>query len=336
MVAPSALVTFIFWCLNKKICAIINKMTLIISQIIDGNMFVESDSKVTDPEGALSDRFCSVLKTVILHPNICLSYAGRIDYAEKAVGECIEFIKNNKPFNILQILKILVDINLESEDKTHFIMGTFSKDDIIHMKITDGKVFKKSSGLLWMGTPEGYSLFEKEYKSLIKLGKSELKSLRDAFQRVIKSGIDETIGHFQISVNIDKKAFPQQPIFLYIDKINLEIPEKQTIHFEKANEWKPISLGTRKGGATGASYFRSISPYLQGVAVHFVYEKCGVLFCPQIGFTENQFKKVQGKVFKNVGGKEFLELIKKKYNLPMIGLARISDTSLQLISTGDA
>lgn len=310
-------------------------MTLIISKIIDGNIFVESDSKVTDPKGAFSDRFCSVLKTVILHPNICLSYAGTILYAEKAVSECIEFIKNNKQFNTLEILKILVKINIESGDETHFIVGSFSKDNLTHMKIAHGKVCTKNSGLLWTGSLEGYSLFEKEYGGLMESGKSELESLRGAFQKVIKSGVDEIVGHFQISVNINKEACPQQPIFLYVDKINLEMPEKQTIHFEKANEWKKLSLGTKEGGATGASYFTSRSPSLYGVAVHFVYEKCGILFCPQIGFMGNTFEKVQGEVFENVDGKEFLKLIKEKYNLPMMGFAKISDTSLQLISTQD-
>ncbi len=58
-------------------------MTLVIARIIWNEINIESDSRVTDERRVKKDPLCWVLKTLILHPVISLSYAGNIFLLKK-------------------------------------------------------------------------------------------------------------------------------------------------------------------------------------------------------------------------------------------------------------
>ena len=56
-------------------------MSLIVARIVEDNIYIESDSKITDDRLVRSDPLCGLLKTLILNPVICISFAGIVHFA---------------------------------------------------------------------------------------------------------------------------------------------------------------------------------------------------------------------------------------------------------------
>jgi len=313
-------------------------MTLVISNIFANELFIESDSKVTDPKTVFSDRFCSVLKTAIIHPSISVSYAGTIAVAEAALEECLELAKKS-PINWQDVVNILSRAHVTNNCQTEFLVGLICDDGPRHIRIRNGNHEIRSDGQLWIGDIVGFKLFQEIRHKHLQTGMAEKQALQLAFKSVIENPNIPSIDHFHISVRIGKvhgvrdgKPFQDLPVFLYSEKIELENPEPQTIHFEKKGEWKNISMGTADGGANGVSYFVSLSPEFHAVAVHFPFENRGILFCPQLGFSGKVFDNIQGELYTDVNGEGFLDLIKNQFGIPMLGFVKLDD-SIMYVST---
>ena len=150
-------------------------------------------------------------------------------------------------------------------------------------------------------------------------------SLKLGFKRIIDDGTYDTVGNFQISLSSTNEPCPGEKVFLYSCATETSIGMPQSIEFKKANDWQPVSLGTTPSGAYGISYLTSMSSKLHGVAIHFSFGNFGVLFCPQLSF--------EGIVIRNVDGLQFAKEIKDRYNIPLQGLVKIDDYSLQFIDT---
>ena len=60
-------------------------MTIVIGRIIDNDIYIESDSRITDFRLVQTNLLTGLLKTIILNPFLCLSFAGFVEYAEKAL-----------------------------------------------------------------------------------------------------------------------------------------------------------------------------------------------------------------------------------------------------------
>ena len=196
----------------------------------------------------------------------------------------------------------------------------------IIFKVANGKLEQNLLNF-WIGDKRAFNSFQKHSLSLKEDGKSELECIIFAFEKVIADDLIDTIGNFQVSVHTDENISPNEKVFLYSLKTELSVVEEQTIHCKEANKYYAVPLGTTGGGAYGISYLVSVSPSLHGVALHFFYGNFGVLFCPQIS--------KQGIKIKNVNGTQFIEKIKEQYNLPMHGLVKLNESSLQYLDTRD-
>jgi len=304
-------------------------MTLVVCKIINDNLYIESDSKLTlvspyDGEKEGQPRFCSILKTAIIHPSICISYAGHVQNAEDALKECLKAEIKDTADNIIDILLNAT----KSKNNTEFALGLISNSKPILIKIANGKTEIYDKSILWLGSSKAYDLFEKKYDELIKSKIPEGQSLQVAFDSVIENKEIEVVDHFHISVSIDKTSL-QQPAFHYEEKVIINLGQAT---MRVGTESTLIPFGTTENGASGASYFVSVSPEFPGVAVHFPFENMGILFCPQIALDGKYFKHVQGEKF-TLSGKEFLEKIKEKYGIPMRGFAKHGDSSMILLDT---
>ena len=129
-----------------------------------------------------------------------------------------------------------------------------------------------------------------------------------------------------------KKIYPKLSSFIYQYGIHI-----QTMLDEKTmpkNGWSPISLQNVKNYSKVLSFFVSVSFEFYAIAVHYMHENLGILFCPQLGMLGKDFKNLQGKKFKFTA-KEYLDENTQKYNSPMIGLVKINDTELEMTDTRD-
>ncbi len=305
-------------------------MTLIVGRIIDEKIYIESDTKITDESAAKVNPLLGTLKIIIIHPFICVTFAGKLYFAEKAIKE----IFSHEKLRIQDILDILLsnnnesivssngDINLE----TDFVLAFIENKKPRIFKIKGGKI-EGDANSFWLGDKDAFNSYQEDFHELKDKNIPIRDCMRNAFKSVIDNESIESVGNFQISVNINDEICPGEKVFLYSMKTEISVLEKQSIKCAEANKPYPVPLGTTGGGAFGISYLVSVSPNLHGVALHFLYGNFGVLFCPQISF--------QGVIIRNVNGKEFVLEIKKRYNLPLRGMIKLDETKIQFLDTRD-
>lgn len=288
-------------------------MTLIIARIIWEEINIESDSKVTDESILTNNPLCWVIKTLILHPCISLSYAGNLFYAEKALERFFdEKITNNNVF-----LNMLLEINIESDNETDFILTSIIDNKPKIFKVSNWKVEK--SWTFWIWDIEGFNLYQQEYHRLIWEDKGILESMHTAFKKVIDESKIESVGDYHITARTDSKLCPWTKVFAYIEKFEIHMWWTQNIN----TELTPLQLWEVTNGSYWISYFRTISADYHWVAIYYIHGNFWILFCPQINL--NKWIKIL-----DVSAKEFVDKIKDDYNIPLMGFIRNSSTSMQL------
>ena len=241
-------------------------MTLVIGRIIQGGVIVESDSKITDPK-IVSNRnyiFSGLLKTIILNPQISVSYAGDIETAQKA----IERLYQSSSFEINQIKSELLEINIESEFGTDFLIASLENQPLLY-KIANGKI-DISNTAQWIGDIEGFNMFQKEFLSKLKSYKpTHIFSVHsNAFEKVITSEKIESIGGFHITVHRTKNGLE------YLMKMSITSGQPITV---KGNRTHIVPFGNAQTGSYSYSYLISNNPFFPAVGIHFPMGAFGTL-----------------------------------------------------------
>ncbi|SRR6266542_6581371 len=130
-------------------------MSLIVARKQGNQLAIVSDTKLTYPnediKGQKNNPSEGVIKTVIINPNLCVSFAGDIDYAEKAIKE----LNNNH--SIEETIKILEKYHNRSDYKTEFLVCAGKPSPIIHkIKVNESKDVHSS----WIGDIKAFSSFQ--------------------------------------------------------------------------------------------------------------------------------------------------------------------------------
>src|SRR6185436_4863333 len=274
-------------------------MSLVVSKIIDNKIEIESDSRITDINEAKKESIYGVLKSIIVYPQLCISFAGSIYLAEKAIKE----IYDNEIITFPHLIETLLRYNSD-ENRVEFIMSSLKNNKPIIIKISNKKV---EAGLTsaWIGDLDGFNDFQKNFHELKSSGKSDKDSFTNAFSKVVENPNIPTVGDFQVST-ITEIGTHGEFFFRYFEKFMLILGEPQTFTVSGGKETRmTMSWGTAAGGSFGFCYFVSVTPFKNAIAYYFVHGNFGVLFYPKLSF--------QGIVIKNKSNMEFLEYINEKY-----------------------
>lgn len=314
-------------------------MTLVVSKIINNKLYVESDSLLTnyDHINKTYDKqppFCSILKSAIISCKLCISYAGKVKHAEKALKECLK--KSN--YSVQDIMNILLKNNKESNNETYFAMGIITPNGIKQCKITNGKVQDYTDSLLWLGSPSAFKIFEKIYNKLINTKNDSPEHLKSAFRTVIKDEKIDTVDHFQISIRSDTLT-NGEIVFSYSPHLEMKLNTQKTIKIEKAGTKVPIPIDDPKKEISGISYFTtpplSIPLTHHGIAIHYLSKNIGIFFCPQLRLVGDTFEIIQGITYKETS-ENFLKQIKTKYKIRLAGFVESQDfLGMKLIDSLD-
>ncbi len=303
-------------------------MTLIVGRIVNEKIYIESDTKITDDSSAKDNPLLGSLKIIIFHPFISLTFAGKLYFAERAVKE----ILSHRKLRIKDILGILLTYNKESIDasegnsdlETDFVLAVIENKKPRLFKIVGGQL-EADIESFWLGNKRAFNIYQKHYHKLREEKHPLERCLHNGFKLVVEDDSIDTVGNFQISVHTDDKIAPNEKVFLYSLKTEIDFGKLPPIQLKEANRFYAFPLGTAGGGAYGISYLVSVSPNLHGVAIHFLFGNFGVLFCPQINLS--------GIIIEKVDGKEFVKKIKEKYNIPLQGFIKLDNINIQYIDT---
>ena len=282
-------------------------MTLVVGRITQGGIRVDSDSRITDPNIASNRNniFSGLLKTIILNPNISVSYAGAVDTAQKAIEQLYQLEK----FEINEIKKILLKINSESDCETDFLIASLENQPLLY-KISDNKI-DVSNTFQWIGDIEGFNLFQKEFfPNLKSQDPKHISSVHSsAFDKVIENDKVKSVGGFHITVH--RTNFGLE----YLFKMTLKMGRSETMRLKQGSNIIP--WGNAGTGTFSSSYLKSDNPFRPAIGIHFPIGNFGTLYFPLLS------RKII--IYKDVNGFEFAEKVKSDYEIKLIGIIKNGD-----------
>lgn len=283
-------------------------MTLVVGRIVQGRIRIDSDSKITDPKivDNRNNIFSGLLKTIILNPNISVSYSGGVETAQKAIEELYKL----NSFDINSVKSLLLKINTENNYETDFLIASLENQPLLY-KISNGKI-EPSNSSLWIGDIDGFNLFQSEYLPNLKsIDPNDIFSTHsDAFDKVINSKKVESVGGFHITVHRTKFGLE------YLTKMGISIGQPTSITLS-GNECKPIPFGNAQTGAFSYSYLKSENPFSPAIGIHFPMGNFGTLYYPKV--------KREIIIFKNVNPFEFVENVNNEYKIRLTGMVKNGD-----------
>ncbi|MDO3696047.1 hypothetical protein QVZ41_14435 [Wenyingzhuangia sp. chi5] len=290
-------------------------MTLIVSRIDKNKIKIISDSKITDKDAVRNNPLLGNLKSFILNPQISVSFAGNVHYAEKFLTL---FFSNQ--IQTLEELKLCcLSLNNESNNETDFLIASLIEKPNL-CKVSNRKISENLQNV-WIGDKLG---FEK-YQTSLHGDNTEKKifaKMSDAFEKVIADETIESISDFQIAINTVYHQETDSDFFIYEMRMNMSFAP-QTITVKK-NEPVSIPFGGPEIGGFGSSYLRSIDFLRPAIAIHFPQGKFGILFCPLLNFNKGIIEKIED-------GEDFAKLIKEKYGIPLEGIVASNGSRMKRI-----
>lgn len=290
-------------------------MTLIVSRIEKNQIKIISDSKITDKNAVRNNPLTGNLKSFILTPQISVSFAGNVHYAEKFLS--LYFSKKIKTFEELKFYCLA--LNNESNNKTDFIIASLVNKPTLH-KISNRKISDNLQNT-WIGDKLGFEKYQEAFHNK-QSEKKVFSKMTSAFEKVIADEKIESISDFQIAIDTVYHEKTNAYFFIYAMKMSMNIVP-QTIKI-KANEFNPILFGGPEIGGFGSSYLRSIDFLKPAVAIHFPQGKFGILFCPLLNFNK-------GLIIKEEDGENFAKLVKKRYGIPLEGIVASNGYAMKRI-----
>jgi len=130
-------------------------MTLAVAKKFGRSIFMCSDTMVTDLRSGFTGWQDWTLKTHILHPQACVSFAGATEHALQTISK----FSQSGARNLTQTLRYFELAHLENPS-TEFILATNITDPYI-FEIRDRQITLTDSA--WIGSSAGYSLFQQSW-----------------------------------------------------------------------------------------------------------------------------------------------------------------------------
>ena len=285
------------------------KMTLIRGTIVDDKIIIVSDTKLSYPpcknEHYNENNYVNgTVKSIILSPNICLSFAGDLDVVKSALKK----ISNLKDIN--KITEILLEVNTE-----HYNKNPNKSADFLLAYVDGGcnlveikNACKENKTNSWLGSHRGFSAYQKyfnEYNN-ISFGSSVgdesfqkysmiFSRMTESIKKIIDDGNINEVGGIYIAV-------------VYIDGTFKYMPYA-TVYFspmQVVKNGQPLKFASVEEGGFSLNLFSS---NIDGLAVHMYHGQLGILF------HKSNHLFMETKVYYPYDIVEFTDEMKQQYNI---------------------
>ncbi|BDU25165.1 hypothetical protein [Flavobacterium sp. GSB-24] len=280
-------------------------MTLVIAKIIEDDIQIISDTKITDIFLGSQNPLKGQLKTVILNPYISISFSGLPDYAE----EVLQSYYKKELLNLNSLLIKCLEINRKSHDKTNFIVCTINRNQPKIYKVTNYQIEQNLKNA-WIGDKIGFSKYQEYYHNSSK--SQDFEKMENAFEKVIDDEKVETVGDFMVRVTNEADASATVNYLNYQINRICYVGPYEFVNTEP-DKFMIKNASSEKGGF-GISFLRSFDPQTPAFGIHFHVGNFGLLFFPKCNYSN-------GIVFQNqTDGEKFAEEIKRQFGFDVQGL----------------
>lgn len=278
-------------------------MTLIVTRIIENQIKILSDTKITDSGGTSQGLNNHILKAVIVNSGLCICYAGKIGKAEVAIKNVLQAQYELKP-----TLDYLLEKHKSWDYETDFIVAALTMASPSLHRISGGQL--TSTIATWLGNQDAFNYYQKKYdlfSNMVEFPGNMSLYMDLAFRNVTQAGYDD-VGEFVIEVKNDSDGFKY---FQYAAGVN-------AIRMSAKGVASSIAYQTAQEGGYTYSVLTPRKAGIGAIGIHFYQGNLGVLIYP---ITED--KPV---FFSNVSMDEFRDKILEKYGFEISGM-NVSDKS---------
>lgn len=288
-------------------------MSIIIAKIEDGSCVFRSDTKVSILNGddsVTGDNKLrlnpneGVLKVHIIHPAICLAFAGTV----KVCVNIIYDLCRKLPIELNEILTFLRESLIEYDDDSEFILGSYYFEKLELYKIRSQGIEKGNS--FWIGNKDAFSEFQSYYNS-DKRKNSSNDRFRESFDDLIRFSKIPTIGDFIISCYFRNS----HKCFVYEEALISN--SGYGIIKAKANETTTLSEGTVFEGAFTVTNLVSDRIMRPAVCLYFQKGQIAYLYFP----ISNLVKSAIPIVIKDITLEKLKLKVYKQYGINLIGMS---------------
>ena len=270
-------------------------MSLIVAKKFGDKIFIVSDTRLDNPQNLnrveldVPEAY-GLIKSLIINPIVCISYAGDFHAAKEALSVC-----RSLNYRVHEITKYLLTINKKYEHKVDFIVAV-SATPYLLFKIKNGEIEK--TDLAWIGDIPGFSEFQKHYHSGDKGTdrKDPQKDMEEAMTTVIESQVLGVNG-FLISVSNESGQF------FYKNYVKTYFPPRTIT----GNGFHLIGYGTAQEGGYTIHILQSEKTDV--LAVHIPQSRMGIIYRLQ----ENAM--LDPLLFLDVDEFEFIEVTNAQYGI---------------------
>lgn len=294
-------------------------MTLVVARQRGRAIHIVSDTQLTDvgAQAPLAP-FAGTVKSLILHPNFCLSFAGAVACAEKAFKTFLQ--AGELCLDPNYAIEHFSEAHSEAGQITDFILA-FGPDDGRLVQIKGGRTEPVESA--WIGDPIAFSLYQRAFHehtplsggrstgSLVHHARSShpdsdhelIKRMSDALIHVLMSSRVTSTGGFLNAVHTTEIGLTYASYFRSISgRIDLDSPVKDGRDY----------LGRVESGDYSVYMFNAFTETSAFPAYHFWEGRTGVIFVPK----SNGLLSVVG--VRDVSLDDFVHFIEKRthYTIP--------------------
>lgn len=288
-------------------------MSIIIAKIEDDSCVFRSDTKVSIINGddsVTGDNKLrlnpneGVLKVHIIHPAICLAFAGTV----KVCLNIIYDLCRKLPIRLNEILTFLQESLIEYDDDSEFILGSYYFEKLELYKIGNQGIEKGNS--FWIGNQDAFSEFQSYYNS-DKRKKTSNDRFGKSFDDLIRFSKIPTIGDFIIS------SYFRNSHKCFVYEETLISTGGYGIIKVKANVPTSLSEGTVFEGAFTVTNLVSDRILRPAVCLYFQKAEIAYLYFP----ISNLVKSAIPIVIKDITIENLKVKVQKQYRINLIGMS---------------
>jgi hypothetical protein len=280
-------------------------MSLVVARVIDDEIRIISDTKITDSDALHPTLLDGGLKCIAISPTCCVCFAGNVTVAEEALAPILNRTMQDRQ----QITTHLLQHHKAAGGEADFIVASAGTCVAID-RIAEDKV-ETNIKVAWIGDYSAFSTYQSQYhtRDRVSIAVDErfriAAQMNDAFKAVIEDHQNPSVGDFEVTVT-SKPA--EADGFRYLSHLGAfgfqSVPLTTT----------PTSVLRSLGVEGGSFSYTVLVPKIAGLgtlAVHLREGKVGAFFYPAHCWSPIKFK--------DVGVDEFVEAIAQRFGVYVDG-----------------
>lgn len=285
-------------------------MTLVVANRFGTGTRLFCDTRVTHPYDENPHYLRGTLKAILLHPALCVAYAGDVANALSAIRDLN--VSRSSGFSLEKVISSLERMHNRTPAGIEFIVASALDGETLTV-IKEGHATRVD--YCWIGDSAAFEEYQRLFNTEVPASHSSsiinpalaadlrvANRMYDALEGVAASSAVTSVGELILSIVLTEDGF------IYAPRALMSGGRPQTIPSGVPTR---IQFGGAAEGGFSYSVLTSQVPGIGAIGVHFYQGRLGVLFFPA--------QLERPALYRNVGHDEFRAAVRKEFGFDVQG-----------------